>query len=114
MLRSPENGAAVQCGAGEQLAWAPVAFIQPDDVYVVHFGYVNGRDAGGAEQIVWVLAQPRPSNVTLWQLDDSLCGLAPFDYGRQWRWFVDVAEKAADDTLNPVSPPSPTWGFAWQ
>ena len=114
VLRSPENGAAVQCGAGTQLAWAPVAFIQPNDLYVVHFGYVNGRDAGGTEQVVWVLAQPRPSNVTLWQLDDSLCGLAPFDYGRQWRWYVDVAEKAADDTLIPVSPPSPTWGFAWQ
>ncbi len=114
VLRSPENGAAVQCGAGTQLAWAPVAFIQPNDLYVVHFGYVNGRDASGAEQVVWVLAQPRPSNVTLWQLDDSLCGLAPFDYGRQWRWYVDVAEKAADGTLIPVSPASPTWGFAWQ
>jgi hypothetical protein len=43
-----------------------------------------------------------------------LCGLAPFDYGRQWRWFVDVAEKAADGTLIPVSRPSLTWGFAWQ
>jgi LysM repeat protein len=114
VLRSPENGAAVQCGAGEQLTWAPAPFIQPNDVYVVHLGYVNGRDASGAEQVVWVLAQPRPSNVTLWQLDDSLCGLAPFDYGRQWRWFVDVAEKAADGTLIPVSRPSLTWGFAWQ
>jgi len=113
-LRSPENGTSVQCGAGEQLTWDPVSFIRATDLYVVHFGYVNGRDASGAEQVVWVLAQPRPSNVTLWQLDDSLCGLAPFDYGRQWRWYVDVAEKAADDTLIPVSPPSPTWGFAWQ
>ncbi len=41
VLRSPENGAAVQCGAGTQLAWAPVAFIQPNDLYVVHFGYVS-------------------------------------------------------------------------
>lgn len=113
-LRTPENGVAVQCGSAQQLVWNPVAFIQPADVYVVHLGYVNGRDASGAEQVVWVLAQPRPANVTLWQLDDSLCGLAPLDYGRQWRWYVDVAEKAAGDTLNPVSPPSPTWGFVWQ
>lgn len=113
-LRTPENGVAVQCGSAQQLVWNPVLFIQSTDLYVVHLGYVNGRNANGAEQVVWVLAQPRPFNVTLWQLDDSLCGLAPMDYGRQWRWYVDVAEKAADDTLNPVSPPSPTWGFVWQ
>jgi hypothetical protein len=114
VLRSPENGVAVQCGSAQQLAWNPVSFIQPTDVYMVHLGYVNGRDANGAEQVVWVLAQPRPANVTLWQLDDSLCGLAPLNYGRQWRWYVDIAEKATDDTLIPVSPPSPTWGFVWQ
>lgn len=113
-LRTPENGVAVQCGSAQQLVWNPVSFIQPTDVYVVHLGYVNGRDDSGADQVVWVLAQPRPANVTLWQLDDSLCGLAPLEYGRQWRWYVDVAEKAAGDTLNPVSPPSPTWGFVWQ
>ena len=113
-LRSPENGASVQCGASEQLAWGAVPFIQPNDVYVVHLGYVNGRATDGAEQVVWVLAQPRASNVTLWQLDDSLCGLAPFEFGRQWRWFVDVAEKAADGTLTAVSQPSATWGFTWQ
>lgn len=113
-LRAPENGVAVQCGSAQQLVWNPVPFIQPTDVYVVHLGYVNGRDAAGVEQVVWVLAQPRPANVTLWQLDDSLCSLAPLDYGRQWRWYVDVAEKAAGDTLNPVSPASPTWGFVWQ
>lgn len=113
-LRSPENGASVQCGAGEQLVWGAVPFVQPTDLYVVHLGYVNGRAADGAEQVVWVLAQPRASNVTLWQLDDSLCGLAPFEYGRQWRWYVDMAEKAADGTLTAVSQPSATWGFTWQ
>lgn len=113
-LLSPENGTSVQCGAGGQLAWGAVPFISATDSYVVHLGYVNGRDASGAEQVVWVLAQPRLANVTLWQLDDSLCGLAPFEYGRQWRWYVDVAEKAADGTLTPVSLPSAIWGFAWQ
>lgn len=113
-LRSPENGASVKCGTGEQLAWTAVAFIQASDVYIAHLGYVNGRDSSGVEQIVWVLAQQRPANVTLWQLDDSLCGLAPFEFGRQWRWYVEVAEKAADGTLKPVSPPSEMWGFTWQ
>lgn len=113
-LRTPENNTSVQCGAGEQLVWNPVPFIQPNDLYIVHLGYVNGRDASNAEEIVWVLAQQRASNVTLWQLDDTLCGLAPFEFGRQWRWYVDVAEKAADGTLTPVSPSSDMWGFAWQ
>jgi LysM repeat protein len=114
MLRSPENGVSVRCGAGERLTWNPVPFIQPNDLYVAHLGYVNGRSADGAEQIVWVIAQQRPSNVTLWQLDDSLCGLAPLEYGRQWRWYVDVVEKAADGTLTPVSPSSDVWAFTWQ
>lgn len=114
VLRSPENGVSVRCGAGERLTWNPVPFIQPSDLYVAHLGYVNGRSADGVEQIVWVIAQQRPSNVTLWQLDDSLCGLAPLEFGRQWRWYVDVAERAVDSTLTPVSPPSDIWAFTWQ
>lgn len=114
VLRSPENRVAVQCGAGERLIWNAVSFIQPNDLYIVHLGYVNGRDANGADQIFWVIAQQRLSNVTSWQLDDSLCGLAPSESGRQWRWYVDVVENAVDGTLTPVSPPSETWGFTWQ
>lgn len=114
VLRSPENGVSVRCGAGEQLTWIPVPSIQPSDLYVAHLGYVNGRGADGAEQVVWVIAQQRPSNVTLWQLDDSLCGLAPLEFGRQWRWYVNVVERAADGTLTPVSPSSDIWAFTWQ
>ena len=114
VLRSPENGVSVRCGAGERLTWNPVSFIQANDLYVAHLGYVNGRSADGAEEIVWVIAQQRPSNVTLWQLDDSLCGLAPLAYGRQWRWYVNVVEKAADGGLAPVSPSSDIWSFSWQ
>jgi hypothetical protein len=113
-LRAPENRVSVKCGAGERLVWNAVPFIQPTDVYVVHLGYVNGRDANGVDQIVWVIAQQRPSNVTLWQLDDALCGLAPLEYGREWRWYVDVAERAADGTLTSVSPASELWSFTWQ
>ncbi|MFN3980608.1 MAG: LysM peptidoglycan-binding domain-containing protein [Caldilinea sp.] len=113
-LRAPENRVSVKCGAGEQLVWNAVPFIQPTDVYVVHLGYVNGRDANGVDQIVWVIAQQRPSNVTLWQLDDALCGLAPLEYGREWRWYVDVAERSADGTLTSVSLASELWSFTWQ
>lgn len=113
-LRAPENRVSVKCGAGERLVWNAVPFIQPTDVYVVHLGYVNGRDANGVDQIVWVIAQQRPSNVTLWQLDDALCGLAPLEYGREWRWYVDVAERSADGTLTSVSLASELWSFTWQ
>ncbi|MEJ5249006.1 MAG: LysM peptidoglycan-binding domain-containing protein [Caldilinea sp.] len=113
-LRAPENQVSVKCGASEQLVWNPVPSIQSADLYVVHLGYVNGRNAGGAEQIVWVIQQQRPSNVTLWRLDDTLCGLAPLEFGRQWRWYVQVVARGADGALTPVSPPSEMWGFTWQ
>ncbi|MCS6828674.1 MAG: LysM peptidoglycan-binding domain-containing protein [Caldilinea sp.] len=114
VLRTPENQVSVKCGVGEQLVWNPVAAIQPTDLYLVHLGYVNGRDAAGVEQIVWVIQQQRPANVTLWRLDDTLCGLAPLEFGRQWRWYVQVVVRGADGALTPVSPPSEIWGFTWQ
>lgn len=114
VLRTPEDRVSVKCGAGEQLVWNPVAAIQPTDLYLVHLGYVNGHTPDGDEQIVWVIQQPRPANVTLWQLDDTLCGLAPLELGRQWRWYVEVVEKGPDGTLRSVSPPSEMWGFNWQ
>ena len=91
--------------------WPPSA---PTDLYLLHLGYVNGRTADGGEEIVWVLEQQRPANVTSWTMDTGLCGLAPLSQGRQWRWYVEVAEKGTDGTLTPVSPPSQMWGFTWQ
>jgi len=115
VLRTPENGTVVSCDKPESLVWNPVPFIQEDDLYLVHLGYVNSSPgADGSEEIVWVLEQQRPSATTLWELDANLCGLAPFDFGRQWRWYVEVVERATDGTLNPVSDPSPVWGFSWQ
>ncbi|MCX6041405.1 MAG: LysM peptidoglycan-binding domain-containing protein [Caldilinea sp.] len=113
-LRAPENNVSVKCGSGESLVWNPVPFVQPDELYRVHLGYVNGRTQEGAEQIVWVIAQQRPAGVTLWKLDDSLCGLAPFEFGRQWRWYVEVVEVGADGGQTAISPASPVWGFTWQ
>jgi hypothetical protein len=79
----------------------------------MHLGYVNGRAADGSEQIMWILEQPRPANVTAWEMDgDALCGLAPQEFGRQWRWYVEVVAQAGDKST-PVSPPSETWGFTW-
>lgn len=114
VLRTPENGTVVSCGKSEALTWNAVPFIQTNDLYLVHLGYVNSAPAGGSEEVVWVLEQQRPSITTSWDLDDSLCGLAPFEFGRQWRWYVEVVERAADGKLNPVSEPSSVWGFSWQ
>ncbi|HRW47636.1 MAG TPA: LysM peptidoglycan-binding domain-containing protein [Caldilinea sp.] len=113
-LRTPENNTVVSCNRTEALAWNAVPFIQASDLYLVHLGYVNGAPAGGNEEVVWVLEQQRPSAATSWELDESLCGLAPFEFGRQWRWYVEVVERAADGKLNPVSEPSSVWGFSWQ
>ncbi len=113
VLRTPENGTVVSCGRAESLVWNAVPFMQSSDMYLVHLGYVNSSP-GANEEVVWVLEQQRPSATTSWELDDSLCGLAPFDFGRQWRWYVEVVERATDGKLNPVSAPSPVWGFSWQ
>jgi len=113
LLRAPENNASVSCNEGETLVWQPVPSIKSTDQYMIHLGYVKGLDSDGAEEVVWVLAQPRASAATSWQLDNGLCGLAPLEFGRQWRWYVDVAEKTTGGT-QPVSSPSAIWRFTWQ
>ena len=112
-LRSPENGTAVSCSGQETLTWLQVPSVRATDLYLVHLGYVNSVAADGKEDVVWVISQQRPVSATSWQLDNNLCGLAPNTAGKQWRWYVEVAEPAADG-LRPVSPASPIWGFAWQ
>jgi LysM repeat protein len=112
-LRSPEDNTSVSCSVETYLNWQPVASIRGTDLYVVHLGYVNGVTTDGTEELVWVLAQQHPANSTSWRMDNRLCGLAPLAAGRQWRWFVEVAEKTGD-TLQPVSPPSAMWRFSWQ
>ncbi len=112
VLRSPENGTPFSCSAHDSLNWSPVAYIRPDDKYVMHLGFVSGRTADNQEIIRWILIQPRPSTITSWELDGNLCGLAPQAFGRQWRWWVEVAQES-DGNLIPVSPPSVTWGFSW-
>ena len=112
VLRSPEPGTPVSCSAPTSLVWLPVPFMRAEDKYVMHLGFVNGRTDEDQEIVIWVLEQPRPSNVTSWDMDASLCSIAPQEYGRQWRWYVEVAEEA-DGRLVPVSPPSAIWGISW-
>jgi hypothetical protein len=113
-LRSPENATSVSCSVSDALVWEPVPALRATDLYLLHLGYVEERASDGGEEIVWVLEQQRPANVTSWDMDTSLCGLVPLDQGRQWRWYVEVTEKGAAGALAPVSPPSQIWGFTWQ
>lgn len=113
ILRSPEDGTTVSCSDEQTLNWQGVPSISPTDMYVVHLGYVNGRASDGSDNVLWILSQQRPSSTTQWRLDNSFCGVAPVESGRQWRWYVDVVENGAAGFV-PVSPPSQTWRFVWQ
>ncbi|MFN8487113.1 MAG: LysM peptidoglycan-binding domain-containing protein [Caldilineaceae bacterium] len=108
-LRSPENGNSVSCGSSSTLVWQGVPFMLDNDRFMLHLGFVNGRNASGTETVTWVLEQVQPSNNTAWNTDTSLCALAPQNLGRQWRWYVEVI----DANHNAVSPPSTIWGFSW-
>ena len=112
ILRSPESGTPASCSEPTSLVWLPVPFMRADDKFVLHLGFVNGRMEDGRDIVVWVLQQPRPANVTSWDMDGGLCSLAPQEYGRRWKWFVEVAEES-EGVLRPVSPPSETWEFDW-
>ncbi len=108
VLRSPENGSAISCSQSYALTWSEVPFILQTDSYLLHLGYVSGQSDSG-ETVTWILNQPLPYNRTSWDMDQSLCGAAPQEMGRQWRWFVEVA----DQNVVPVSHTSAVWGFSW-
>lgn len=112
VLRSPENGSFLSCNSANSLVWLPVAYIRGSDQYLLHLGFLAGYNGDGSEQVTWVLEQWRPANVTLWDLDNGLCSLAPQAYGREWRWYVEVVE-AAGSGWQPVSPPSAIGRFSW-
>jgi LysM repeat protein len=108
-LRSPENGAQVSCSAGNSLAWESVPFLQQDDQFVMHLGFVSNRSTDGQETVVWVLEQVQTAQNTLWIMDPGLCALAPQELGRKWYWYVQVVN--ASRII--VSEPSPVWSFSW-
>ncbi len=111
-LRSPENGSSLSCGSSNSLIWLPVSFMREGDRYLLHLGFLNGYNTDGSESIVWVLEQLQPANATIWTMDEGLCGLSPQNFGRQWRWYVEVVEPTAT-AKTPVSLPSVIWGFSW-
>lgn len=108
-LRSPENSNSVSCSTSNALVWQSVPFMLDNDRFVLHLGFVNGHSASGAETVTWVLEQVQAPSNTAWNMDNSLCALAPQNLGRQWRWYIEVI----DVNHNAVSPPSAVWGFSW-
>ena len=112
VLVGPETGTPLSCSGQAALNWNRVQFIRDDDKYILHLGFVSGRQENGEDMVTWVLAQPRPATQTSWDLDVSLCGLAAQSFGRQWRWWVEVVAEVEGQTVS-VSPPSPVWGFSW-
>src|SRR5690606_29702535 len=117
----PPDDTVIGCATGGKLIWQRVQFVKDSDKYVLHLGFVNGETTsettnetnGGQEDVVWILAQNAPVTQTEWELDSSLCDLAPDQFGRQWRWWVEVVEDVDGRTV-PVSPPSVTRSFVWE
>ena len=92
-----------------QLTWGQVNYILPDDRYVLHLGFVSGRNGAGEDTVTWILEQPIPSSRSAWEMDGELCALAPQALGRRWQWYVEVIDQASQS----VSPPSDSWEFTW-
>ncbi len=108
-LLNPEPDINVECRGERYMRWAPVPDMGPEDEYVLHLGYVSGPEEGAGETpITWVL-ELSTGQRTDWRMDHTLCNLAPQEYGRRWRWFVQVLR---DGT--PSSPPSELREFTWR
>ncbi len=108
-LLNPEPDINVECRGERYMRWAPVPDMEPEDEYVLHLGYVSGPEEGtGEAPITWVL-ELSTGQRTDWRMDHTLCNLAPQEYGRRWRWFVQVLR---DGT--PTSPPSELREFTWR
>jgi LysM repeat protein len=113
VLLAPPDNSNVGCATGGELIWQRVQFVKDSDKYVLHLGFVNGQDSAGQEKVTWVVDQSGPVTQTSWQLDTSLCDLAPAASGQQWRWWVEVIEDDNGD-VTPVSPPSQIYRFVWK
>ena len=105
----PAQGINIQCNDNQPVKWSPVEGLWPGDGYVFFLGYVNSApDADGKVVVVPLLEQHTEQRTNL-VLDSSYCSLASQDFGRRWRWYVQVFN---GDT--PVSPPSQVWEFTWR
>lgn len=108
ILREPVDGATLPCASNATLSWEPAPGILPDDMYVVHLGYVDADDA-----VVWVAQPQRASTVSAWEVDAALCALPPATASGAWQWWVEVVA-GTGAAQEPVSPPSEIRSFVWR
>jgi len=107
-LREPADGATLPCASNATLSWEPAPGILPDDMYVVHLGYVDADDA-----VVWVAQPQRAATVSAWEVDAALCELPPATASGAWQWWVEVVA-GTGAAQAPVSPPSEIRSFVWR
>jgi len=118
VLTNPGDGAGYSETSFIELKWEGVGGLAPDEGYVVHVGYVVAD-----EQTEWFHEQFVRG--TAWQVEAWLYGRAPQEFGRRYRWYVQVMQVSRDvagDVLRddagkivgqPVSPESERRTFIW-
>ena len=113
VLASPESGTPFRCDQRDILVWNPAPFLGEGDQYELNLGYVSALNESGGEVVSWPYRIPVEANRTSWQLDPAMCGNAPQEFGRRWRWFVQIVQVDGAGNRVLVSPPSETRGFLW-
>lgn len=100
-----------------ELKWEGAGGLAADEEYVVHLGYVVAADG----RVEWVLTEPleEPLKGLSWMVPAWLHGRAPQEFGRTYRWFVQVERVIRDEagkviSRQPISPPSEVRTFIWQ
>ncbi|GAB4565609.1 MAG: hypothetical protein Kow0047_16290 [Anaerolineae bacterium] len=112
-LVSPADGTPFSGGDESfiELKWEPVGALQPGEVYVIHLGYLVGQN-----EIRWFYEDTVQG--TSWRVPGVFQPYAPQEFGRSFRWYVQVEQirRDADGRIigrAPRSQPSQIWGFTW-
>lgn len=120
VLTNPGDGTPYSGGETSLiwLEWESVDALEADEGYVIHVGCVVGE-----EQTEWIHEQF--VRQTTWRVEAWLYGRAPREFGRRYRWYVQVVRVSRDeagDVLRddagrivgqPLSPESEQRTFIW-
>ncbi|MDH7485497.1 MAG: LysM peptidoglycan-binding domain-containing protein [Anaerolineae bacterium] len=120
VLTNPGDGTPYSGGEMSliRLEWESVGPLEADEGYVVHVGCVVGE-----EQTEWIHEQFVQE--TSWQVEAWLNGRAPQEFGRRYRWYVQVMRVSRDEAGGvlrddagriigqPLSPESEQRTFIW-
>ncbi len=109
VLLDPAQGINVPCSANQIIRWNAVNGLVAGDEYVLFLGYVNSAPDGGGNVAVVPLLEQRTGQRTNWPMDTGYCNVPPQEFGRRWRWYVQIF-----NGRDPVSPASQVWEFSWR